>query len=282
MLSKLPFEISEDTRASAHTVGYILMIAIFLVGGISLFVASITLFSEVGGNPVNDAHNEMQKLQSSFNSFTNGAPSREATLRGPDSTITYGSPITVTVEARSNTGENFANSRPSDCNHDEWCTLGKQDITPLVYQVEEGQVAYVNGALILSQGEGSALVKSKGAWYIGDYARFPLLATEQADNSPGNIGLSGSGGTFNVKGYSQAPNTTVWRPPPSDPGADQNLKVRVTMERLNNIDAWRTYFDTSDSFTVQSTDTDSITLTFTTDRIIVRGIPIDVQYSSGK
>lgn len=268
-----------DIRGSAHTVGYVLMIAIFLAGGISLFVVSITVFTDTNNNPTEDAVDQVQTLQSSFNSFVDGSPSREATLDGRDATLTYGEPVEVTVEARSING-NLSASRSGNVVCDgTWCKMGQRDVTPLVYQIDEGSVEYINGAVLLSQSDDAGIVRSKGAWRITDYARFPILATQQEPGTSGSVGVSGSG-SFTVQGYSESPVTTAWTPDPADSGTS-NLEGRVTMDGVNNVAAWEAYFSNSDEFTGVTTSGDTVTATFETDRIIIREIPINVTYRSG-
>lgn len=272
-------ELWTDSQAAAHTVGYILMIAIFLGGGLTLFVAGLTVFeSGSQSSPVNDAETEMQTLQTSFNSFTEGVPSRQAELSGGDVTMSYGDPVTITVDAKENNGASISNEGPCG-NADAWCELGSQQVTPLVYQVEGGQVAYLNGAVILSQGPDSGIVRSGGPWRVADYARFPLLATQQAPGTSSSIGQSGSG-SFVVEGYSPQSDTTVWEPDESASGDPQNLDIRITMDNVDNVGAWETYFEKSDSFDSVTADpaNNEIVVYATTDRVVIQEIQIDVTY----
>lgn len=275
-------EFKSDVRGAANTLGYVLMIGIFLAGGLSLFVVSITVFSDAGGNEITDAEEQMQKLQGSFNSFVDGAPSKEVTLQGNDVTMRYGDPVSIEVEARENPDGSASTTGPCGT-PSTYCSLGQADITPLVYDIEQGQIEYVNGALLLAQGDDSGVVKSSPPWFIGEYTRFPLLNTTQSADSSGSIGISGTSGSFRVAGYRQDIKSTNWTPNPGDPDENDNLQGKVTLSGVNNIDAWEAYFSGADPYTVDNVDrsTDTISATFTTDRIIVREIPINVEYKTG-
>lgn len=272
-----------DARAAANTVGYLIMVAIFLAGGLSLLVVSITAFTDSNQNsPVNDATEQMSELRAQFSEFADGVPYKKATLQASTGSLSYDDPVTVTVDSKVNSGYFDAGNPPPGCSADgSYCEFASQDTRPIVFDVEGGSSRYVGG-MIVQQQSGGSIVKQPGTWRINDdSARFPLLGVEQEPGSSGNVGVSGEGNRFVVEGYADAVTTNRWETDSSDDPADpSNLKVRVTYENLDNPDAVKTFFQDSNAFTFQSMDAGNgeVVVTFTTDRIVVREIPIDASF----
>lgn len=277
-----------DSRGQIQLVGFMIMVSMFVIGGLFLFVSGVVLFQDAASQkPFTAAHHDMQEIKTSIHDLQTGAPYRQATLSRTPGTLGYGTPTTITVRARLPSGS-----------YDEipgcttgWCTLATTTTRPITYHTPAGNLKYISGALITtadttSTTDRSGHLTAPGPWTITPQStQITVIGTQHA-GGPTSIGVTSGPSTsrITVELVRRAVNSTAWNPVDTT-GTPQTLSGQYVVQNTTTPYAWKMYFQQSDTpFTYNATastpTTGTVVADFQTTRLLVRNVSINVTYAT--
>jgi len=160
-------------RSQAEVVGYVLVFS-----AVVLTVGLVTMSGQAGLVELRDSQ-RTAGVESGFSALaTNtddvvrgGVPSRGTELGLASGTISFGEPVTVTVEATN-----------SD-------TMVSESLRPVVYEAPSGaRLVYANGAVIArGEGGGTAMLRQPRLLLSSSRTIVPIVTTTQSGDGPGSI-----------------------------------------------------------------------------------------------
>jgi len=168
MIPRWPDRLETDRRAVSETLGYILVFSIIVTT-----ITTATVFG-FGGLEDRQAAEQVTNVERAFDVMADNFrdisryedPSRATEMRLADGTLSVGDPVTVTVAAGEQNGEEFVERE-------------QQNVTfrPLVFQSDGGSVAYESGVVFRSSGSDS-IARSSLPFVVGEEtALVPVTAT---------------------------------------------------------------------------------------------------------
>jgi hypothetical protein len=222
-----------DDRGVSEVVGFVLVF--------SVITMTIGIVSVVGLGGLQDAQQaeQVNNVERAFDVFAtnadeihrNDAPSRSTEMRLAGGTLTYGDPVTVTIDAGEQDPREF-------------------DTRPLVYRNAETEIVYELGGIIRTDGEHSVLLSGPPS-VVSDRSTVPILVT----TTPGDQDSIDGHRTVLVSSTHQ--RTDFVQQPTDQP-------VAITIESPR-ADAWERHFERPESQHLEVTSTDENSVTFEID-----------------
>ena len=247
-------------RGQSQLLGYMLLVGL----GLSAFFAAgylgIEQLSETSNQPQSIASADVESHAAALEELSTGTPYRSVEFSGADGNIRYGDPITVTVQA----------SAPSG-------SLSPVSIsaTPLIYDVDDTQIASVLGATVLQGQSGGVVMQSVPPVQIAPQ-QSTLRLMETAQSGGADQLTTGENRAATVSNHRYQTQTTRFEP--TDTNGDLEIATVTITIQSPRYEAWAAFYrDHPQVDSVSTTASNEVTIQFDTKRLLIQHTSINMK-----